>query len=54
MSLMNTVFLDFNKRAKEVNDYFIFMESLEKQTTKLALLDATGQYQIHSLAPELG
>ncbi|MEK0177800.1 hypothetical protein [Microcoleus anatoxicus] len=50
---MNTVFLDFNTRAKEVNDYFIFLESLEKQTTKLALLDTPGQYQIQSLDPEL-
>ncbi|WP_293131294.1 MAE_28990/MAE_18760 family HEPN-like nuclease [Microcoleus sp. bin38.metabat.b11b12b14.051] len=50
---METVLLDFNKRAKEVHDYFIFMESLEKQTTKLAFLDTPGQYQIQSLDPEL-
>ncbi|MEG3905986.1 MULTISPECIES: MAE_28990/MAE_18760 family HEPN-like nuclease [unclassified Microcoleus] len=50
---MNTVFLDFNTRAKEVNDYFIFLESLEKQTTKLALFDTRGKYQIQSLDPEL-
>lgn len=50
---METVLLDFNKRAKEVNDYFIFLENLEKQTTKLALLDPTGQYQIQSIDPEL-
>jgi MAE_28990/MAE_18760-like HEPN len=36
---MNTVFLDFNTRAKEVNDYFIFLERLEKQTTKLAVFE---------------
>ena len=49
---MNTVFLDFNTRAQEVNDYFIFLESLEKQTTKLALFDTRGKYQIQSLDPE--
>jgi len=50
---MNTVLLDFNTRAKEVNDYFIFMESLEKQTTKLAFLDTPGKYKIKSIDPEL-
>jgi hypothetical protein len=50
---MNTVFLDFNTRAKEVNDYFIFLESLEKQTTKLAVFDPAGTYKIQSLDPEL-
>lgn len=50
---MNTVFLDFNTRAKEVNDYFIFVESLEKQTTKLAVFDPAGTYKIQSLDPEL-
>jgi hypothetical protein len=50
---MNTVLLDFNTRAKEVNDYFIFLESLEKQTTKLAFLDTPGQNKIKSIDPEL-
>lgn len=50
---MNTVFLDFNTRAKEVNDYFIFLESLEKKTTKLAVFDPAGTYKIQSLDPEL-
>ena len=50
---MNTVLLDFNTRAKEVNDYFIFLESLEKQTTKLAFLDTPGKYKIKSIDPEL-
>jgi len=50
---VNTVFLDFNTRAKEVNDYFIFLESLEKQTTKLAVFDPAGTYKIQSLDPEL-
>lgn len=50
---METVLLDFNTRAKEVDNYFIFLESLEKQTTQLALLDTTGKYKIQSLNPEL-
>jgi len=50
---METVLLDFNTRAKEVDNYFIFMESLEKQTTQLALLDTTGKYKIQNLNPEL-
>jgi MAE_28990/MAE_18760-like HEPN/Ras family len=50
---METVLFDFNTRAKEVDDYFIFMESLEKQTMKLAVFDAAGTYKIQSLDPEL-
>lgn len=50
---MKNVLLDFNTRAKDVDDYFIFLDSLEKQTTQLALLDITGKYQIHSLDSEL-
>ena len=50
---MENVLLDFNKRAKDVDDYFIFLDSLEKQTTQLALLDTTGKYEIKSLDPEL-
>ncbi len=50
---MNTVLLDFNTRAQEVDDYFIFLESLIKQTTKLAVADSAGQYQIQSLNSEL-
>lgn len=50
---MNTVLLDFNARAQEVNDYFIFLEGLIKQTTKLSIADDAGTYQIQSLNPEL-
>ena len=50
---MNTVLLDFHTRAKEVNDYFIFLENLEKQTTKLAIIDPAGTYKIQSLDTEL-
>lgn len=50
---MNTVLLDFNARAQEVNDYFIFLESLEKKTTKLAVFDTPSTYKIQSLDPEL-
>jgi MAE_28990/MAE_18760-like HEPN len=50
---METVLLEFNIRAKDVDDYFIFLDSLEKQTTQLALLDTNGRYKIQSLDPEL-
>ncbi len=50
---METVFLEFHIRAKDVDDYFVFLDSLEKQTTQLALLDTTGKYQIKSLDTEL-
>jgi hypothetical protein len=50
---MNTVLLNFNTRAQEVDDYFIFLEGLIKQTTKLSVADSTGQYKIHSLNYEL-
>jgi hypothetical protein len=50
---MNTVLLDFNTRAQEVDDYFIFLEILIKPTTKLAVADSAGQYQLQSLNPEL-
>ncbi len=50
---MNTVLLDFNTGAQEVDDYFIFLHGLIKQTTKLAVADSAGQYQIQSLNPEL-
>jgi hypothetical protein len=43
---MNTVLLDFNTRAQEVDDYFIFLHGLIKQTTKLAVAGSAGQYQL--------
>jgi hypothetical protein len=50
---MNTVLLDFNRRAKEVNDYFDFLARVEKPATKLAVLDTAGTYKIQSLDTEL-
>ena len=50
---MNTVLLDFNTRAQEVDDFFIFLHGLSKQTTKLAVADSAGQYQIQSLNRDL-
>lgn len=50
---MQNVLLDFNRRVQDVDDYFIFLESLEKQTTQLAFLDTTGKYQIKILDSEL-
>ena len=53
MLKMNSVLLDFNTRAQEVDDYFIFLDSLIKQTTKLSVAGSAGQYQIQSLNLEL-
>lgn len=50
---MNTVLEDFNTRAKEVDGYFIFLESLIKETTKLAVSDDAGVQKIQSIDPEL-
>jgi len=49
---MNTVLFDFNTRVQEVDDYFIFLEGLIKQTTKLSIADA-GTYKIQSVNAEL-
>jgi hypothetical protein len=50
---MNTVILDFNTRVQEVESYFIFLESLTKEKTKLAFLKSDGEYQLESLESEL-
>src|SRR4028118_1710438 len=50
---MNDVILDFNTRAKEVHDYFIFIESLLKETTKLVEVDSAGNHTNKTLDPEL-
>jgi len=50
---MNDVILDFNTRAKEVHDYFIFIESLLKETTKLVEVDSAGNHTNKILDPEL-
>lgn len=50
---MNTVLIDFSIRIQEVDGYFIFLESLIKNTTKLAVLDSYGKYKTQSLSSEL-
>jgi hypothetical protein len=50
---MNTVLIDFSIRVQEVDGYFIFLENLIKNTTKLAVLDSYGKYKTQSLSSEL-
>jgi hypothetical protein len=50
---MNTVLLDFKTRVQEVDGYFIFLESLIKEKTKLAFLKSDGEYQFKSPESEL-
>jgi hypothetical protein len=50
---MKAVLIDFNTRVQEVNDYFIFLETLIQETTKLAVLNGEGKYKIQSLDSEL-
>jgi len=50
---MNTVIIDFNTRIQEINGYFIFLESLINNTTKLAVLESDGKYKTQNLDSEL-
>ncbi|MBD1933452.1 MULTISPECIES: MAE_28990/MAE_18760 family HEPN-like nuclease [Cyanophyceae] len=50
---MNTVIIDFNTRVQEVDQYFIFLESLIKETTKLAVSDSAGGYKTQNIDSEL-
>lgn len=50
---MQTVLLDFNARVEEINNYFLFLEKLINETTKLAVLNDNGGTKISSLDPAL-
>lgn len=50
---MNTVIQDFETRVEEVDKYFIFLESLINETTKLAVSDSAGKYKTQSIDSEL-
>jgi MAE_28990/MAE_18760-like HEPN len=50
---MNSVLLDFDTRAIEVDNYFKFIEELLEDKTKLAVIEPAGTYKIQSLDPEL-
>ena len=43
---MQTVLIDFNTRAQEVNEYFLFLEGLITESTKLAVLEDNGDRQV--------
>ncbi|MCY7407079.1 MAG: hypothetical protein LH631_06805 [Alkalinema sp. CAN_BIN05] len=44
---------DFTYRANEVSKYFIFLKSLEQNTTKLSIGDKVDQSRIKEIDPEL-
>ena len=50
---MNTVLIDFKTRVQEVDGYFIFLENLIKETTKLAILNSDGIYKTQTIDSEL-
>jgi len=51
--MTSTLFQDFNERTKEVNQYFIFLNSLEQGTTKLIMEEKNGGNKIGKIDPEL-
>ncbi len=50
---MQTVILDFNTRVEEINKYFLFLEELISEKTKLSILDDNGNTQIKEVDSEL-
>ncbi|WP_445247141.1 MAE_28990/MAE_18760 family HEPN-like nuclease [Microcoleus sp. OTE_8_concoct_300] len=50
---MQTVLLDFHSRVQEVNQYFVFLEELIKETTKLAVSGDNGEQKITAIDSDL-
>jgi hypothetical protein len=50
---MQTVILDFNTRVEEINKYFLFLEELISERTKLSILDDNGNLQVKEVDSEL-
>jgi hypothetical protein len=50
---MQTVLVDFNMRAQEVDEYFLFLERLIKEEIKLAVLENNGIQKIKSVNSDL-
>ncbi len=51
---MQTVILDFHSRVQEVNQYFVFLEGLIQETTKLAVMEDNGEQKITAIDSDLG
>jgi len=51
---MQTVILDFQSRVQEVNQYFVFLEGLIQETTKLAVVEDNGEQKITAIDSDLG
>ena len=47
------LFQDFNERCREVSKYFVFLKSLEQETTKLCMEDKNGNPKIRKIDPSL-
>jgi hypothetical protein len=50
---MQTVLLDFNTRVQEINEYFLFLEGLVNETTKLVVLGNSDVPNIRAIDPDL-
>lgn len=50
---MQTVLLDFNARVQEINEYFLFLEGLINETTKLAISENGDMQKIKVIDSEL-
>ena len=50
---MQTVLLDFNARVKEINEYFLFLNGLINETTKLAISEDSDEQTIKTIDSEL-
>lgn len=50
---MQTVLLDFNTRVQEINEYFLFVEGLINETTKLAVSENGDDQKIKTIDSEL-
>ena len=50
---MQTVLLDFNTRVEEINKYFLLLEGLDNETTKLVTIADSGKQSIRSIDSDL-
>jgi MAE_28990/MAE_18760-like HEPN len=53
MQTIQTVFEDFHTRVQEVNQYFVFLEGLIQETTKLAVSGDQGEQKITPIGSNL-
>lgn len=51
--MTSTLFQDFNDRSREVSKYFMFLKSLEQESTKLSMEGKGGIQKIKAIDPDL-